>query len=54
VKKYKYEFQFNHDEGSCVALWSMVRLGWQVVDCTIENGYTWLTLVLERDLGKIK
>jgi len=45
--RYIYEFQFNNDEASCVALQSMIRGGWTIYDYKVEDGHRWFLLQYE-------
>ena len=45
--RYTYKFQFNNDEGSCVALQGMIQAGWTVQGYDTEDGYTWFLLQYE-------
>ncbi len=46
--RFRYKFQFNNDEDSCVALQSMLREGWTVQGFAQEDGYTWFWLQYEK------
>ena len=45
--RYKYQFQFNNDEDSCVALQCMIKSGWTIYDFKQDDGYTWFLLQYE-------
>lgn len=43
----RYEFQFNNDIASCIALQCMIVEGWTVQGYKLDNGYTWFILYFE-------
>lgn len=47
MKKQEYDFQFNNDINSCLALASMLKDGWIVDGFKIEDGYHWFILIRE-------
>lgn len=44
----KYQFQFNNDEDSCVALKDLIAKGWTISGYKIEDGFTWFMMIKER------
>lgn len=44
AKRLKYEFQFNGDVDSCMALASMFRDGWTLERTGVAGGFKWFYL----------
>lgn len=39
-----YNFQFNQDAISCLALSALIKDGWEINDYYEDNGYSWIKL----------
>jgi hypothetical protein len=42
AKKLRYDFQFNGDVDSCLALASLIKDGWAVETLSVGDGFTWM------------